>query len=456
MTMPAITQPAPGVAASLLQQAMQLHQQGQPDAAEQLYQQIPAGDPQHADALHLRGLLRAQQRDWEAAQALIWQAITLKPDEAMFHNNLANVCLERGLANEAEAMYVRAIELDPGRLDALSNLGLLLTRTGRLADAEKLLARAVELAPENGGFRQNLARVYLRTGRVPKALQLCHDGMLLTPRSRELRALLALGYNQLGRADLAAEVLRAWTAMDPDDPYPRHHLAAISGEAPPQRASDAYVRDIFDNFAASFDAKLADLSYQAPQHVTGALQQRLGDSAAPLAAVLDAGCGTGLCGPLLAPLTQALTGVDLSEGMLRRAHQRDCYAELYQGELVAFLRSRPLGFDAVVSADTLCYFGALEEFAAAACTALRPGGWLVFTLEALAEDAPEAARPGHRLQHHGRYSHGRDASLAVLRGAGFAELQAEAVFLRTEGDQRVQGWLMTAKRPGDRPAGRPA
>ena len=38
-------------------------------------------------------------------------------------------------------------------------------------------------------------------------------------------------------------------------------------------------------------------------------------------------------------------------------------------------------FDVIVSADTLVYFGALEDVAAAAADALRPGGRLIFTVE---------------------------------------------------------------------------
>ena len=34
--------------------------------------------------------------------------------------------------------------------------------------------------------------------------------------------------------------------------------------------------------------------------------------------VLDLGCGTGLCGPLLRPYARALAGVDLSPQMLER------------------------------------------------------------------------------------------------------------------------------------------
>ena len=119
----------------------------------------------------------------------------------------------------------------------------------------------------------------------------------------------------------------------------------------------------------------------------------------------------------------------------------------FQGELVAFLQSRPLGFDAVTAADTLCYFGALDDFAAAALSALRPGGWLVFTVEALDDAAPEAVQPGCRLQYHGRYSHARGATLAALQRAGLVDAAAEPVFLRKESGQPVQGWLVTARRP---------
>ena len=35
--------------------------------------------------------------------------------------------------------------------------------------------------------------------------------------------------------------------------------------------------------------------------------------------VLDIGCGTGLCGPLLRPIAVSLCGVDLSAGMIEKA-----------------------------------------------------------------------------------------------------------------------------------------
>ena len=431
----------PDELANTLQQAMQCQRQGELDRAEALYQQVLAQAPQQADALHLLGVLHAQRRDFTRAHDLIWQAITVKPEEAMFHNNLANVCVERGLLQEAEPLYGRAIELDSGRIDALSNLGLLMSRTDREEEAETLLARAVELDPGNPDWRQNQANHYQRQGRIPEALQQTHDGLITAPRSRVLKALLAQSYQMAGQHDLAAEVLRAWIRDAPDDPYPHHHLPACTGEQVPERASDGYVVSVFDSFARSFDAKLEKLSYKAPALVAAEVARLCGPPGKALA-VLDAGCGTGLCGPLLAPFASAMTGVDLSEGMLRLAVERQVYDGLFKGELVAFLQASPAAFDLIVSADTLCYFGALEGFAAAVVGALRPGGLLVFSAEALADETPES---GYRLLAHGRYSHLRQYVESVLRAAGLGDIALQAVILRNEGGLPVNGWLVSAR-----------
>ena len=117
--------------------------------------------------------------------------------------------------------------------------------------------------------------------------------------------------------------------------------------------------------------------------------------------VLDAGCGTGLCGPLIAPYARRLVGVDLSARMLAQARARNVYDELFKGELTAYLRDSAGAFDVIVSADTLVYFGPLEDVVAAAADALRPGGRLIFTVEELigaGSDAGYAHQPERALQ----------------------------------------------------------
>ncbi len=158
---------------------------------------------------------------------------------------------------------------------------------------------------------------------------------------------------------------------------------------------------------------------------------------------LDVGCGTGLCGPLVREWAGQLAGCDLSAGMLRLADQRLVYDQLEKSELVAYLRARPEAFDVVISADTLCYFGVLAEFADAAFGALRGGGRLVFTVEALSGDGPA----GYRLLHHGRYAHAASYLSDTLSDAGFVVDGLEQELLRNEAGLPVRGWLVSAVRP---------
>jgi predicted TPR repeat methyltransferase len=215
--------------------------------------------------------------------------------------------------------------------------------------------------------------------------------------------------------------------------------AACSGQAVPGRASDAFVEKVFDDFAASFEAKLAQLAYRAPQLVAAMLADA-GVEPAKALDVLDAGCGTGLCGPLLAPYARRLIGVDLSAGMLAQASDKGLYDELVHGELTEFLRGASESFDVVASADTLVYFGAIEAVVAAAASALRPGGLLIFSVE---EAEAGDAVTGYGLKPHGRYVHTKDYVERVVTGAG---LQADVVRaeLRMESGAPVAGLVARA------------
>jgi predicted TPR repeat methyltransferase len=232
----------------------------------------------------------------------------------------------------------------------------------------------------------------------------------------------------LGDVGAAVDIFDEWLAEEPGDPIALHMRAACGGQDVPARASPEYVATTFDSFAASFEAKLQLLSYRAPALVAAMLQES-GLEPSKQFEVLDAGCGTGLCGPLLAPYARRLLGVDLSEGMLALAREKQIYDALVTSELTDYLCDQPATFDVIASADTLVYFGELESVVAAAATALRPNGLFVFTLE---HAISGAAHIDWRLELHGRYSHARRYVERVLAAAGLqawivpAELRMES------------------------------
>src|SRR5438046_1735006 len=104
--------------------AFQHHQAGELQAAEQIYRQILAVAPDHADVLHLLGLIDFQLCNHESAVELIQRAIELNGNEAGFHGNLGNVFKAQGDLDRAIASYRRALELNAGYPVAHYNLGI--------------------------------------------------------------------------------------------------------------------------------------------------------------------------------------------------------------------------------------------------------------------------------------------------------------------------------------------
>ncbi len=443
--------PPPRPGADLRQAAagvIAMHRQGRLDDAEPLYRLLLKALPDDANLVHFYGVLLFQRQRVDEAIAQVRRSIALDPKVASWHNNLGNMLLDQQQPAEAAQAYLRCLALEPDNVEVRNNLGCLLRQSGQLQEAEVMLREAITRAPDFCDAHTNLGVVLAQQGRRDEALAAFARAIELGPDNPRSRRVLGVHYARCGRPDMAAQLFSAWLAQSPDDPQARHHLAAVTGENVPERASDAYVVEVFDKFAASFDATLANLGYRAPALCAELLQRRLGEPDGRRT-VLDAGCGTGLCGPLLRPWARELTGVDLSSGMLERARPRGTYDHLELGEICAWLAGSAARFDLIVSADTLCYLGALQPVLAAARRAAVPGGWLVFTLEALdalnALDAP--APDGYRLQHHGRYAHDRDAVERWLGAAGWQAAELASVVLRQESGQPVQGWLVSAQAP---------
>ncbi len=420
-----------------LQVAVQLHRLRELDNAELIYRRVLDVLPEHPDALHFLGILLYQRgRNGEAIE-YIEKSIALDPSMPDRHNNLGNVLLELERHEEAADAYRRAIALKPEHADAYNNLGALLRAQGHLAESRDAYLKAVELDPEHVDAYNNLGNLMSGQGEVNQAVAYYCKAITLMPDHPQSRRLLGIAYYTLGQIDKAAEVFGQWLKDEPDNPIAQHMYAATSGLGVPPRASDDYIESTFDGFAASFDAKLGKLSYRAPDLVAAALEQACAAPAGQLS-ILDAGCGTGLCGPLVKPYASRIVGVDLSAGMLQRAQTRGVYDELVKAELQAYLVDHVEEFDVIISADTLVYFGALDDVLAAAFRALKLGGHLVFTVE-----ESTVGEAGYRINPHGRYSHQPAYVRHTMQDIGFKVRAISPADLRMEGGKPVRGLVVT-------------
>ncbi len=422
--------------------AIRLQQNEQWAAADDIYRRVLEVNPDYADALHYSGVLAHQRGQSGEAVALIERSLELEPDRADWHSNLGIVLRDRLELDEAIVAYQQAIALDPDHANAHNNLGVALRAQGRAVEAEASYRAAIRVNPDNSDAYTNLGILLNAQKRTHEAVVCFCKVITFRPKHPEARRLLALAHCTLGEPAKAVEVFEEWLKEEPEHPIALHMLAACSGRDVPERASDGFVEKTFDSFAASFDSKLAKLLYKAPTLVAGMLADSSLEASKSLD-VLDAGCGTGLCGPLIAPYARRLVGVDLSARMLAQAQARKVYDELYKVELTAYLRDCPGSFDVIVSADTLVYFGPLQGVVVASADALRPGGRLIFTVEQLLDAGSEA---GYSISHHGRYSHSREYLERVIAEAN---LRPEIVpaELRLEAGDPVPGFVVRATKP---------
>ncbi|CAO3378230.1 tetratricopeptide repeat protein [Azospirillum argentinense] len=379
------------------------------------------------------------------AEAAYRRTLALNPRFAEAHNNLGNVLRALGRAEEAVAAYREALACGLDHPLVHYNLASALKAAGDAASAERHFRRALVEEPAYAEAFNNFANLLRDCDRLTESATAYRRALTLRPDWDEahdnLSGALYLLY-EAGRHEEAACFAKLWLRDHPDHPVARHIGAAIAGLDANERASDAYVRQVFDLFAEEFDDKLlGELGYRAPTLLAEAVREA-GIAGGANLDVLDAGCGTGLCGPLLRGAARTLVGVDLSPGMLERAAARGLYDALEEAELGAFLSERPTAFDLIVAADVLCYFGALDGVLAQAAAALRPGGSLAFTVERLEEGgAPWRVGP------HGRYAHTEGHLRDALGAAGLAILSLAPDTLRHESGAPVAGLVVLAARP---------
>ena len=101
------------------------------------------------------------------------------------------------------------------------------------------------------------------------------------------------------------------------------------------RCPPGYMRNLFDQFAPSYDqAMLQGLGYRAHMHLRTLADRILPPGTTGLRA-LDLGCGTGLVGDAFQDVVRGgrLDGIDIAPKMIDAARGRGLYGELILGDL---------------------------------------------------------------------------------------------------------------------------
>jgi len=381
---------------------------GQPDDAIASLDNALRSQPGYAPALFQKAMAFRAKTDRKATRNYLNQALEADRQYAQAWHALGVLDAEVGNFDLAIGHLRRSIRYRPGWVAPYRSLETLLRRIGRTGEAED-------------------------TERELRAAQAATEAQ---------RSFAAQHPSTDVGAEPAAAVAELEDRLTFDTSHARLHeaLSAMSGLISPARATPAAIAKLFDGYAERFDKHLRQtLGYAGPEQVMNALSGELAGRDG--LNVLDVGCGTGLCGPLLRPFARALVGVDLSARMLEKAADRQVYDQLEQVDLLEKLRQSPSAYDLLVAADVLIYMGDLTPVFELAWQALRPGGLFALTLESGTGDRYQRDHRTRRFRHAAAYVQ-RLASIFA-----FEQRHFETVILRREIREPVPAFVLVLRKP---------
>jgi tetratricopeptide (TPR) repeat protein len=251
------------------------HQAGRFADAEACYHKVLAAHPNHADALHLLGVIahRSGQLDKAAesirlalrqspqnhvflanlglvlrdqgklddAVAAQRKAIAVKPDYAEAHSNLAVALREQDKLDEAVAAGRQAIRIKPNFAEAYSNVGIALFRHGKIEDAIAAFAQALRISPEVALFHFNFGAALQERRDLDGAILAYGKAIAIDPNHAKAHSNLSAALRESGKLDEAVAASRRAIRLDPDFAEAHSNLgAALYDQGQLEAAAAAY------------------------------------------------------------------------------------------------------------------------------------------------------------------------------------------------------------------------
>lgn len=432
---------APDMADGYAQKALLLREKKDYAGALALYDKALAIEPENVVVLNGRGVALEAADRLDEALACYDKVIALAPRFADAYNNRANVRVRLNRKWDAEDDFKKAVKIDPDYAQAYNNLGALLFSEERYEEALECYRKAFLINKNQPEAMNNLAMAVKAAGDLQEAVALLFNALVAAPDLQAVQNNLAAALYELyaheNQKKDAVALVEKWVKKYPDHAVARHLLASLTGKADKEQDA-AFVTGLFDAFADSFDGTLEAVDYRVPDMMRDAFARKFGGKKAR--SVLDAGCGTGLCGVKIRPFAEILTGVDLSAKMLARAKEKGVYDDLQAADAVAYMNGHSAAFDAVCLGDVACYFPDLAPVLAAAFATLKDGGALFMTVEAASCEKESVLNPT------GRYAHNAELLQKKTQAAGFKVDEPSRAVLRKEDGKDVDGAFFVAEK----------
>jgi tetratricopeptide (TPR) repeat protein/ADP-heptose:LPS heptosyltransferase len=243
--------------------AIQRFDEGDSDEAAAICQEILAGQPHHAGALHMLGVVARQRGQLTASLDLLARSIREAPERAVVWFDRGTTLYQNEQIEAALEAYRRAATLDPKLQEASLNLGAILEKKEHYDEALPWALRALELRPDCPRGHYNLGNIYRATGRLRLAIAAYQEAVRLQPDHAQAHWNLSHCYLLLGDFD------RGWAAYEWRErasevffdrhPGPRWDGSSLSGRTLLVHAEQGIGDEIM--FASCYDAVVAQAGH---------------------------------------------------------------------------------------------------------------------------------------------------------------------------------------------------
>jgi predicted TPR repeat methyltransferase len=445
--------------------ALQHHRAGRFKEAEYCYRQVLKSVPQDVDVLCNLGAVLMSQGRLDEAESALTEAIALDRNHAISNYNLGNVLKKQGKIEEAKDRYLRAIESDRAHAGAHFNIGNIYLEEGRLDEALSCFRNTISLDPghiaahlnignvlkaqgkidealvsyrhviagdeNNTAAYHNIGIILKAQGKIDDAIDAYNRAIKIEPENSSAQNNLGNLLKDSGRIDEAVQCFRRAVELDCDNVSARHMLAALTGEKT-EAAPGQYVRELYDRYAHNFESHLVKtLAYDIPSVLGNMLYDLLGKDVR-FDNVVDLGCGTGLVGENMRPLTDRLEGIDISPEIIKKAENKNIYDALITGDIVEVLNESAERYDLFVAADVFIYTGNLAPVFSSVKRRSKSTSYFAFSTEVnLGDD--------YVLRPTGRYAHSFSYIQTLAKQHGFKIVKHRPEAIRKEEGEEISG-----------------
>ena len=210
--------------------AINLFSKGEINQALDAVQDLIKDYPNEPVLFNIRGACYADLGQLDVAVTNYKEAITIKPDYAKAHFNLAGSLHDLGQLKAAVESYKETLEIEPGYAEAHNNLGNVFQELEQANSAVQSYKRALEIKPDYVAAQYSLGNAFMELEQLDEAVKAYKAALKLKPDFVEAINNLGITFFKLHQLDDAIRSYERAIALDPDFADAHNNIGIVFSE----------------------------------------------------------------------------------------------------------------------------------------------------------------------------------------------------------------------------------